>query len=55
MPFAPDPKANKPQRHRVKPTLALRQFRLIASHHRAAATDRALALILAGIAGAANA
>ncbi|MDB5664227.1 YoaK family protein [Cypionkella sp.] len=55
MTFAPDPKASKPQRHRVRPTLALRKFRLIASHHRIASSDRALAFILAGIAGAANA
>jgi uncharacterized membrane protein YoaK (UPF0700 family) len=34
---------------------ALRRARLIAAHHRAASSDRALALILAAIAGSANA
>ncbi|OYU40374.1 MAG: hypothetical protein CFE33_07575 [Pseudorhodobacter sp. PARRP1] len=46
---APKPKVAKPR------SAALRRVRLIAAHHRAASSDRALALILAGIAGAANA
>ena len=53
MPRAPLP-ALKPRRL-PRRNAALRIFRLVAKHHRAVATDRALAIILAGIAGAANA
>ena len=52
---APNPKPEKPSRATGPKSMALRRVRLIAAHHRAAASDRALALILAGIAGAANA
>ena len=51
-PQSPDEKPNRPAGPK---SLALRRMRLIAAHHRHAASDRALALILAGIAGAANA
>ena len=52
---APKPQSEKPNRATGPKSMALRRVRLIAAHHRAAASDRALALILAGIAGAANA
>ena len=52
---APKPQSEKPNRANGPKSMALRRVRLIAAHHRAAASDRALALILAGIAGAANA
>ena len=57
MSHAPKSEADKssPSRAKAPKSMAMRRARLIASHHRAAASDRALALILAGIAGAANA
>lgn len=52
---ASKPSPQKPTRAGGPKSMALRRARLIAAHHRAASSDRALALILAGIAGAANA
>lgn len=53
MPRAPLP--DRQTRRLSRRSAALRSVRLAVRHHRAAASDRALAIILAGIAGAANA